>query len=175
MNKLMLILLPLLFVSTAAWAADEYPEAEIFGGFSILSMGSTERTQHYGFQASAAGNFHPNIGIIADFGGQYGDGTHEYEYLFGPQFSIRKEKATVFAHVLLGGESLGTSGGTGGFGGGGFSTRQFAMGFGGGLDINIKEKFALRVIQFDWNPVHIQGGGWDNSAIRFGFGLVYKK
>jgi hypothetical protein len=165
MNKLVLILFSLLFVSTAAWAADESPKAEVFGGFSVLSIGGGERSQYYGFQASAAVNLHKNVGILADFGGQYGDGIHEYDYLFGPQFSIRKNKATVFAHALVGGDTYSDSS---------YSSTQFAMGFGGGLDVNLNKRIALRVVQFDWLPAHFEDG-WDNSTIRFGFGLVFKK
>jgi hypothetical protein len=57
------------------------------------------------------------------------------------------------------------------------------MAFGGGLDINISDRLALRVPQFDWTLKHIGSttilgvtvpGSWSTGQIRFGIGLVVK-
>jgi hypothetical protein len=166
MKKSMLMLFHvLILVSVSAWAQEKFPKAEGFGGFSVLSLDAgKERIQPLGFQASVAGNFHKNIGIVGDFGGQYKNEGHVYEYLFGPQFSMRRDKVNVFAHTLFGGATAG---------GGGDSISHFAMGFGGGFDVSVNNKFAVRVVQFDWIPVH-GTGAWDYKTIRLGFGIVLK-
>ena len=155
-------------VSIPAFAQSDYPKAEVFGGFSIFSVGDGERDQLYGFQASVAGNFHKSVGLVADFGGQYRtfDSTkvHAYEYIFGPRFSMRSDKATVFAEALFGGVTVG---------GGGFSDSGFLMGFGGGVDVNAGKRLAVRVVQFDWLADHV-GGEWSWSEFRVGFGIVFR-
>jgi hypothetical protein len=164
-KKLILTLIVLLFLtSVSARAQDKFPKAEVFGGFSVLSLDTGyERIQPLGFQASVAGNFHKNVGIVGDFGGQYKNGSGVYEYLFGPKFSMRQSKTTIFAHALFGGINAG----------GHVSNSAFAMGFGGGLDVNVHDHFAVRAVQFDWIPIH-DAGAWDTNTIRFGFGIVIK-
>jgi hypothetical protein len=49
---------------------------------------------------------------------------------------------------------------------------QFAGAFGGGLDIKINDRFDIRAIQVDYNPVFVSGGSVNN--VRIGFGLVIK-
>ncbi|MEJ2247690.1 MAG: hypothetical protein P8Y80_16680 [Acidobacteriota bacterium] len=174
MKKSILLLMGIfILLCGSAFAQDDYPKAEVFGGFSILSVGSdedvfSEREQFYGFQANAAFNVSENFGAVADFGGQYKNiediTAHVYEYVFGPRFSLRGEKATVFGQALFGGATLG---------GGGESINGFAMGFGGGVDVNVSERLAVRVVQFDWIPTRFEGE-WNNNTVRFGFGIVIK-
>jgi opacity protein-like surface antigen len=182
MKKSMLLLMGIfILLCGSAFAQDDYSKAEVFGGFSILSVGSdedvfSEREQFYGFQANAAFNVTENFGVVADFGGQYKSfeieedeetfeiNAHVYEYLFGPRFSLRGERATVFGQALFGGATLG---------GDGESINGFAMGFGGGVDVNVSDRFAVRVVQFDWIPTRFEGV-WNNNTVRFGFGIVIK-
>ncbi len=167
MKKIFAVVVALFaLASVSAWAQDDFPKAEVFGGFSVMSVGEDgDRWNPLGFQASAAGNFHKNVGIVGDFGGQYKDGGHVYEYLFGPRFTSRMDKANAFAHVLFGGITTG---------GEGESESAFAMGFGGGVDVNVNERFAVRAIQFDWIPLRHRGQ-WYSDQIRFGFGIIFKK
>lgn len=162
-----------LLLCSPVLAQDDYPKAEVFGGFSIVStdlgLGNLiDRQTFYGFQANGAFNFHKNVGIVADFGGHYkgvaGETIHTYEYLFGPRVNLRSEKATVFGHALFGGANIGVAGG---------SENGFAMGFGGGIDVNVNDRVGVRVIQFDWIPSRFEGV-WVNDNVRFGFGIVLK-
>jgi opacity protein-like surface antigen len=164
-NLVLMLLSALILLSVPAFAKDEFSKAEAFGGFSVISLTSVgERIQPLGFQAGAAFKFPKNLGIAADFGGQYKDGAYIYEYLFGPRFSCSHKKATAFAHALFGGTTMG---------GGNSSDSSFSMGFGGGLDFNVADHFAVRAIQFDWIPMHAKDE-WYNKTIRFGFGVVVK-
>jgi hypothetical protein len=56
------------------------------------------------------------------------------------------------------------------------------MGLGGGIDLNMSDRRALCVAQFDWtlmrespiDPTTLGRRPRDNSAIRTGIGLVFK-
>lgn len=52
------------------------------------------------------------------------------------------------------------------------SETGFAGAFGGGLDIKLSDRFDLRAIQVDYNPIRFDNGTSHN--VRFGIGLVFK-
>ena len=159
----------LLVAGSAQAQKGETPAVEVAGGLSILRNGATapNNSMYTGWQASLTANLRERFGITADFGGQYrsiaGTGVSQYEYLFGPQISARTERVTGFAHALFGGNSFRAPGG---------SLGGFAMGFGGGVDANLKHPFAIRVIQVDYIPARVNGIWY--SDLRLGFGVVYK-
>ena len=76
------------------------------------------------------------------------------QFLFGPRFSFRRERVTAFAHALFGVNRTHLTG---------FVANQntfpsvsetdFAMGYGGGLDINAGKNIAIRLFQVDYVPV----------------------
>jgi len=180
-----------------------YPKAEVFGGFSISSaaisstdpvtgLTSSLRESFMGWQGSANLNVTHHLGIVGDFGGQYkslpgitgagatvsGVSLNSYQFLFGPRIMFRKSRITPFVHAMFGGVKegigsttltvLGTSVTTPAV-----SSTGLGMAMGGGLDVNLTDRFALRVPQFDWTPMHI-GGVWEKNVIRIGIGLVVK-
>jgi hypothetical protein len=161
-----------------------YPKAEVFGGFSIERAGAS----FMGWQASANGNITHHLAIVADFGGQYktvlGIPMNSYQFLFGPRLLIRKNRVTPFVHALFGGIRSGIGSTTIlGVTTPAVSSTGLGMGIGGGLDINISNRLALRVPQFDWTPMHIGSttvlgvtvpGAWATNQVRIGIGLVVK-
>ena len=44
---------------------------------------------------------------------------------------------------------------------------RFAGAFGGGLDIKINDRFDIRAIQVDYNPVFVSGGSANNVRIAY--------
>ena len=171
MKRFALLILVLVCLSLTAFAAD-VPKGDVFGGFSInhVTTGTTTKvsTTSYGWQGSGAANLTPIVGIVGDFGGQYKTvGTtknRNYQYLFGPRFNARMEKFTAFGEALWGGNH--SSKGT-------VSSSQFAMGYGGGLDV-MAGKVMVRVIQFDWIPTRTKTGTtttWTKNNTRYGFGI----
>ena len=73
-------LLVLGFLSLPASAQGNYPRAELFGGFSFGSIevrdpvrGTFVHEAAEGFQAAIAVNVNRTVGIVADFGGLWGD------------------------------------------------------------------------------------------------------
>lgn len=149
--------------------AQEYPRAEAFGGFSIYSVANGGRETFLGWQTSVSANVHRNVGLVGDFGGQYkevfGIRLQAYQFLFGPEFKLRTERATVFVHVLIGAAHVR---------GGGIGENGLAFGGGVGLDLNMGSVIAIRMPQLDYVPTRFGEDNWSRKDVRLGVGLVFK-
>ena len=173
---LRLFTLTLLLLSSSALGQDgDYPKVEVFGGFSWIEIDGVggEDERFNGWQASISGNFHENIGIVVDAGGRYRSfvdfTTQSYEFLVGPRFTMRIEDGSLFVHALAGLNHARISGL-----GDTLSDTAFAMGFGGGIDINVGDWGAIRMMQVDYIGTRISGlDEWDWNY-RVGIGFVFK-
>jgi len=179
MRRLILGTIGLFFLSIPGFAQEYvYPKAEVFGGLSVARPGTM-----WGWQSAVHGNFSHTIGFTADIGGQYksilGVGTSSHQFLFGPRFIVRREKVTPFVHTLFGASRAKASipalsiPGFPTIPGTSVSSTGLAMSFGGGLDVNLSDRFSIRVAQVDWIPTRFNGG-WSTDAVRLGFGIVLK-
>jgi opacity protein-like surface antigen len=173
MKRVTLVAVCLLFISAIAVAADA-PQVEVFGGYSYLrcNIGDSDVSCNLnGWNASVVFNAPKYIGVVADFGGTYGTvddvDTKIHSFLFGPKFAVRKDKVTPFAQALFGvahskksvaGVSLS-------------SDSDFAMALGGGLDINVGKKMAVRVA-----PEYLmtRREGETSNDFRLSAGIVLK-
>ncbi len=189
----------IVFAGLPARAQNEYPKVELFAGYSYASTdlprftNRVPRMNGHGWAASIAGNLTRHFGITADFAGQYGTGDVQaffettgrlesrrinfsnHQLLFGPRFSVRRERATGFAHALFGVVHIRSSG---------FSVpfviglvritpeTDFAMAYGGGLDVNASKRLAVRVFQVDYIAVRGRGNWLHN--VRAQAGIVIK-
>ena len=156
-----------LFLTVSALAQD-YPKAEIFGGYSYLRSGGANFN---GGSGSVAYNPNAVLGILGDFGvyhnGQVGS-TNFVTYLFGPRLSYRKSgRITPYAQLVLGGAHESFS-----FAGISASSNAFALSTGGGLDAGISPRFAVRLVQVEYLLTK-NSGGHANQA-RISAGLVYR-
>lgn len=182
------LLLVCLFVSLPLLAQDS--RNQVFGGFSYTSADfQADRENFYGFQGSYTHYFNDKVGFTADFGGQFGsiDETdplagsisldlQSYQFLFGPQVRTGGDKASAFVHGLFGGAhkrvgAVSVSTPLGPFTFPGESETGFAIGIGGGVDITLSERVALRAVQVDFIPNRI-AGEWLND-VRLGIGLAF--
>jgi hypothetical protein len=142
-------------------------------GYSYQSLDTTsDRINSNGFQGTGTYNFYRNFGADADFGAQFRHAQvnepakNTFSFLFGPRVSVPWSRETPFIHALFGGmtehdrlQNRGT---------------DFAMGFGGGLDIDAGRHLAVRAFQLDYIPRHSEElHRWDNQ-IRVGVGVVFK-
>jgi hypothetical protein len=133
-----------------------------------------------GGSATAAYNFRDWLSGVADFGG-YSVGTangvnvdnHVLTYLFGPQITYRKyRRISPYAHVLVGGARAGS---------GVFATTNshtaFASAFGVGVDWNVRDRFSIRPLQFDYLLTHLpevtNGNTQTQNNIRVSTGIVF--
>jgi hypothetical protein len=133
-------------------AQTAYPKVEVFGGFSHLPADGNDfpRQASEGFQASAAFNLTRWFGIAGEIGGQYSTATNlwenwagattarssVYEYLVAPRFTVRTRPVNLFAHGLVGMVTGHTDIG--------FSGSAPAFGAGGGVDVHLWSRIALR-------------------------------
>ena len=168
------LLAGLLLLTGLPARAQDAPAAEIFAGYSLASVDLVvvRETFPYGFQFQVAANRGAGWGIVADFGAQFksiaGVSLQTYEYMGGVRFVSRGENINAFTHMLFGAATIRALGS---------SETGFAMGFGGGADISLNDRFSVRVIQFDYLPTRLDlfgtGGQWMNN-IRLGAGIVFK-
>lgn len=125
--------------------------------------------------------FYRHIGLTADFAGQYGRvlGPLEYrppyyielhnfashELLFGPRFTMTGGRMTAFAHPLVGFSKLS----------GRVPQTDFMMGLGGGLDIALTKRIAIRSFQADYLPERIGALEHDwRYNLRLQSGIVFR-
>ncbi len=186
--------------SLPASAQGNYPRAELFGGFSFGSIvvqdparGTLGHEAAEGFQAAIAVTVNRTLGIVADFGGLWGDllstvfsggtsaGTFRTLQVFvGPRFTKRMDGFAVFVHALPGfAQHRDTIMSTSIF----FPPRTttststgFAVALGGGVDVNLGKRLAIRAVQVDYLPTRFATPFFRNSRsnVRVGVGVVLK-
>jgi opacity protein-like surface antigen len=175
MTRALFLIAVALMLSVSALGQDT-PKAELFGGYSYAGSGSN------GFDASIAGNVNHWFGLVADVGGQYSTFTDQgftekissHSFLFGPRFSLRKSRAVPFVHALFGVANVKTD--TDEFGPPlFFSDTSFAMALGGGVDVRINDRLAIRVVQIDYLRTNFFGGTQNKGRIAAGVVLRFGK
>jgi hypothetical protein len=161
MRKFMLLAVLLGFFCLPVVAQD-YPKAELFGGYQFTHLEPSLNAN--GWNASLTGNLNSWLGGKVDFGGAYKSGLKFHTFMFGPVVSVRKsELVTHFAHVLVGAARLSDGG----------STTGFSMAVGGGLDVKVNSNFAVRLVQADWLPYRV-AQFWVKKNARVSAGIVIR-
>jgi hypothetical protein len=124
-----------------------------------------------GWNSGLTGNFHRNFGLEASFSGHYGHfpvpPIDDSYYLFqaGPRVAFRLARLTPWAHALFGVSQDRITGA-------GLIKTNFAGTFGGGLDVAVHKRLALRMIQADYVRMRVNDlslGGTGTGA----FGLIF--
>lgn len=169
MRRLVLTAALVLFAAHAAWAQETTPRAELFGGFAY--GGDNSR----GWAGSAAFDVNRWLGLAADFGGQYTSFTspdsseriRTHTFLFGPRVSARTKRVTPFAHALVGLAHTDSRAHELGFDFRATDT-SFAAGVGGGLDVNVNDRVAVRAFQLDYLRTNFYGESQNNGRITVG-------
>jgi len=186
MRKLMMLAAMLFIAAIPAHAQGNYPVAEIFGGYSYLSFDTgagfdddiddffDNREGFHGIGLNGAFNLSKHFGIAADFSyhrktndiGFTDLKTNKYYFLFGPRFSARSDSVTGFAHALVGGTRTTLTSEE--FQGNLDSRTDFALGFGGGVDVKITDGIGLRIFQIDYIPVRTDGEWFHDLRAQVG-------
>jgi hypothetical protein len=186
------ILIPLvLTLALPLRAQDSYPKVEVFGGYSFshYSLFSAGHNLN-GWGASFSGSMTKYLGVTADFSGAYGSEPYisgcvappevpfppgcavqvqdlsAYHFLFGPRFTLRRHGVTPFAQALFGVANIRQEKDG--------NHSNFAMGFGGGVDVPLGKHLAYRLFQANYIPTKrpYGVGGWD-SDFRVETGIVF--
>jgi len=173
----------LLFTAVVASAAlplyaQDYPRGDAFGGYQRTSFpdGTLTTVSGDGWNTGGAFYFSQWLGVKGEFSGTYAtDSTvpkarsvHNYTYTFGPVITVRSyHRVNPFAEVLFGSYHETIKGSP-------VSNNGFALLAGGGADINLNFRFALRIGPFDLQ--HLQAPGnvlrWKADSVRYGGGIV---
>ncbi len=162
MRKIVLLCGLVLGLSLSAMA-QEFPKAEVFGGYSYIRArvnAGTLGTQGFNLHGGIGSvSFNPSrtFGIVGEFGGYKitglpsGSSASVITYLFGPKVAIRghHERITPFAQVLFGGARISGTAAFGGTSASG-SENKFAMSAGGGIDVKAGSHFSLRLGQVEY-------------------------
>jgi len=166
--------------AVCANAQSSPPRVEVFGGYSyynadpIVGDNDHERRSANGAALSVAGNFNSKLGVVAEVSGHHGTlnvfgldrDWNTYTFLFGPRFSVRADRFTGFAHVLVGGVKTNISQFERG--------TDFALAIGGGLDANINRRFAVRVVQLDYISARVASQRQWSGKFRAQTGIVFR-
>jgi hypothetical protein len=137
---------------------DSYPRVEFFAGPSAAYI---HRHGFAGVQMSITGNFRRSVGLSGDLGIQsaiFGETT--YQILFGPRFFKRGSNVTGFLHALSG--IVFPRGG---------QDPAFTTGLGGGMDVRVGSRVAIRLLQADYLPTRSSGRWFHNG--RAALGVVF--
>jgi len=138
------------------------------------------RISQHGFGIDLTYNFRKSWGIVGDFSRQTADvnqiraDTTTLNFFGGVRLASAQEGMAVFAEALLGATNRKTVLGTTTL-----SNTDFALAFGGGVDIHASRNFSVRVLRLDYIPVR---GGDDSHGIgrrwsqnfRAQVGIVYR-
>ncbi len=166
-------LLALVLFATLSASAQSTPQVELFGGYTHFIVNiNGPRFNLNGGTVSAAENVNRWVGGVADFsvygGTMSGVKVNSQLFLFGPRVTLRKAKGfTPFGHFLIG-----PSRASKGYLGISESAVHFALAGGGGLDLNVGDKVAIRVIQADYVMTRFLSLRQDN--LRLAAGLVFR-
>jgi opacity protein-like surface antigen len=160
----------LVFLASLPALAQGVPKAEVFGGYSWAGG------NFHGWNASVTGNINKRLGIVADFSGHYGSELEgsilikkdAHSFLFGPRFSFRRGKRVApFVYALLGATRFHESATVSGqklFD----SDTGFSSALGGGLDIKVNDRVAIRAFQIDYLRPNFFGEAHNRGRLAFG-------
>lgn len=166
--SLQIVCVVLIFATHAAAEARNWAEA--FGGYSLLNGDLFHRGS--GWEFSVTKNLmldrgKPWLGIQGDVSAHHQSTglaqRNEHSFLVGPQFEHSFERFTLSARGLAGLSH--TSGSLG-------SDNSFSACAGGGADWNLTELLAIRIAQFDYQSVRLNGIYQHNA--RISAGIVFR-
>jgi opacity protein-like surface antigen len=180
-------LLALLFIFGLPAKAQQTPSYDLEGGYLYRSFypPNSSRFGMNGWNASLDHNVKRWLGVAGDFTGSYrnqgvkGD-TQVYTFMVGPRIYPfgHRHKLIPYGQVLFGGGydrlhyPLNS-----GFPATTFSSAAFAWAGGGGVQVRVKPKWAIRLIEFDYEQTRFSN--YPNATLttqgnyRFSVGVIY--
>jgi hypothetical protein len=149
----------------------EIPRAQLFGGYSYLnfdsrSFGFANRSSLNGYTVSPAFNVFYGLGVVAEVSGQYGSRMNFRDVTIGPQFLFPRGNLLLYGHALFGSTRSLVNVGAG------ERDRERGVLLGGGLDVGISSRFAVRLFQADYVRSTLFDG--KQNSVRISTGLVYR-
>lgn len=150
------------------------PEVNVFAGYSLLRYDSVplgfsnKLNMNGGNLELSLPNLYQGWGIVGDFSGHKNNELEMFNYTVGPQYRFELKGIDLFGHFLMGksrsrllktGTSIIEP-----------SSLGITAAFGGGVDVPIGNRFAIRALQYDYM---INSAFQDHlHDMRFSSGLV---
>jgi len=189
--KLRVLLFASVFASASVAFAQESaptPKAEVGLNYSFTRVNPGNGFGSYnanGGFGDVEYNLNKTIGVVADLGANYAGTVNglnlnntSFEYLFGPRVNFRHSRFNPYFQALFGGQR---------FSNGwnptavdprlGVSQNNFAMAFGGGLNVSLNDHWAVRPFQVDYFATQISPPGNLNylqNNLRYSAGVVFR-
>jgi opacity protein-like surface antigen len=182
MKKLVLVAV-LLFGFSVLAVAQDVPVAEVFGGYSYVrgDAGNPAITLNMnGWNASIALNANKFAGMVVDFGGAYGtpagpngseltsEKTRAFTLMFGPRINVRKGRVTPYLQALFGYARVTNGVDTANEN----KSNDFAMAYGGGVDISVNKYISIRPAEVEY--LGVKAGQDLLNNVRFSAGIIFK-
>lgn len=190
MKRVLLVALPVLLAVPSSALGEEFPKAEIFGGYSFFramdylptygfSYDGVGEMNLHGWEGSIAGNITEWFGIEGDISGHYGSPSFRsisiplvdvrlHSFMAGPKLAYRGNESVVpYAHFLIGAARAGI--GAFGFG---LGDNGLAAAIGGGVDIRLSDRVAVRAVQADYLMTRFEG--YRQNNVRLSAGIVVR-
>lgn len=155
--------------------AQSAPQAEAFLGYSLYHTGDTlgkyaVPTMHGG-GAQFTYNLNDWLGLTVDGSGQTAHDWNRFSIAAGPQFKMRRPHFEPFAETLVGMQHIAPAPAA--------SESSVTCLLGGGVDIPITTRFAVRPVQLDYTYAHYDklypaGRTADLHALRYQAGLLFR-
>ena len=150
----------------------EHQKGDIGLSYSILHDSEIEETATVGWLVAVNGNLNRFVGIVGEVGGNYKTidvlgsslDLSAHSFMAGVRFRAESPKAIPFAQFLVGAVR-----GSAGFLGQSDSSTDFAFQPGGGIDIRVTDRLAVRA-QGDFRI--IKGDGDTTNQFRVAFGVA---
>ena len=134
--------------------------------FDSPSIGYADYSNLYGWNASATGYIKLRFGVTVDLSGHYGSHLDVYNWMFGPQYTWRREKSRFFVHGLFGKDQTRANLPQ--------PTRPYfesvgkSYGGGGGFDWDVSPRITIRVVQADFLRSDTFGSTQNNVRVSTG-------
>ncbi|SRR5579884_411910 len=179
-SRVLAVILVAVCASSVSWS-QETARYEVSGGYSYMRAGSPggESFNLQGANIAATYTFRQQFGFTADVGGYHFDDLGPgidgrlYTVLLGPRFSYRHYKRfTPFAEALAGFARHSVSTGVNSA-----AENSFSMMLGGGLDITVRKRIAVRAAEVDYLLTRFEdasGSAMTQNSLRISTGVVLR-
>lgn len=207
MRKTVLLAFFIACYAPFTYAQDDERKIEFFGGYSYLTTDLDEPDAPLdrfdnldGFNVAVTRYLTKRFGITGDFSAHFRNNTEDiaggtirfrsrsFNYLGGPQVKFtNRTRVTPFVHALAGVANnrfayrATATGATTPVVDVSISVTDFSLALGGGLDVRLSKRVALRAFQVEYNPVFLRdrpelntNGGRRLDNVRFSIGVVFK-
>ncbi|HMG36593.1 MAG TPA: outer membrane beta-barrel protein [Blastocatellia bacterium] len=184
MKRILLLVTVLLVASVSAKAQTDHTRWEAYGTYSIFraDIDVLDNETLHGWGVGIQGNLNKYFSGVFEYTANHGASgpvtiqlpgtllvipdldTRFRTFAGGPRVTYRTKPVNVYAHALFGGSNVKLRDEKGGSGFEDGNT-EFAMIFGGGIDVNLGRHYAIRAGQFDYVGIHtdinkrLTGGG----------------